>query len=101
MKINFEHLVLNETPDAIVVTNPGGRVVYWNKGAEAIFGYTSDEAMGCSLAKLIIPEDRFEEESKILDEVIKTGFATFESIRRKKDGSLVYVDISSKPLRNA
>ena len=44
MKTDFDHLLLTETPDAVVVTTPDGKVVHWNKGAETIFGYTNTEA---------------------------------------------------------
>ena len=47
--------VLEDSPDAIVVTDRSGHVVLWNGGAERIFGFSRDEAVGASL-DLIIPE---------------------------------------------
>ena len=101
MKTDFDHLLLTETPDAVVVTTPDGKVVHWNKGAETIFGYTSTEAVGRAVNEIIVPPDRIDEERKIFRETLETRSATYESIRRRKDGSLVYVDISSKAVRNA
>lgn len=100
MNTDFSHLLLDENPDAVVVTSPDGKIVYWNKGAERMFGYASAEACGQSVSEMIVPEDRLEEERRILQETLHTGSATFESMRRKKDGSLVYVDISSRAIRN-
>jgi protein-histidine pros-kinase len=100
VKVDFDDLILNETPDAVIITTPEGKVVYWNKGAETVFGYTSAEAVGCPVNDLIVTPDRFEEEGKILREALATGFSAYESIRRKKDGSTVYVAISSKAVRN-
>jgi PAS domain S-box-containing protein len=84
-----------------VVTIPDGTVVYWNRGAEAVFGYASAEAIGCSLNEMIVPFERLEEEEKFFRETLETGAATFESIRRRKDLGLVYVDVSSKVIRDS
>ena len=45
MKTDFDHLLLTENPDAVVITTVDGMVVHWNKGAETVFGYTSAEAV--------------------------------------------------------
>lgn len=84
-----------------MVTIPDGTVVYWNRGAEAVFGYASAEAIGCSLNEMIVPFERLEEEEKFFRETLETGAATFESIRRRKDLGLVYVDVSSKVIRDS
>jgi protein-histidine pros-kinase len=81
-----------------VVTTPDGTVVFWNRGAETVFGYSSTEVIGRSLNELIVPLDRLEEEREIFRKTLKSGSATFDSIRRAKDGSLVYVDISIKAI---
>jgi PAS domain S-box-containing protein len=99
--IDFDKLLLDESPDAVIVCTPDGKVVHWNKGAETVFGYTRAEAEGCVLNDIVVPEDRRDEEQRILNETLAAGVSTYESIRRKKDGSLVYVDISSKIIRNA
>jgi len=48
--------IVNENSDAIIFADHEGAVRLWNKGAEAMFGYTAAEAEGCSL-DLIIPEN--------------------------------------------
>ena len=83
-----------ENPDAILATAPDGTVSYWNRAAETIFGYSRDEAVGRSLRELIIPADRVDEERLLLDAA--RGLAVYESVRRRKDGSLVHVSVSSK-----
>jgi len=85
----------------VIATGRDGAVLYWSKGAEAVFGYTSAEAVGRAVNELIVPPDRVEEERKILREALETGFSAYESVRRKKDGSPVYVDISSRAVRDA
>lgn len=100
MNGGMEKLLLDESPDAVIGTSVQGIVEYWSKGAEQTFGYARSEAMGRNLIELIVPEDRIEEENRILNESIAAGMATYESMRQRKDGSLVYVDITSKAIRN-
>ena len=88
-------------PDAVIATTPEGEVVHWNKGAQEIFGYTSAEAVGKMLEELIVPADLLQEDRKTLQETVEKGSATYESLRKRKDGSLVYVDISSRAVRDA
>src|SRR3954471_21883568 len=92
----FQRQLLEQLPDAVIATTPDGRVLYWNRGAEAIFGYGPDEALQHTLNELIVPFERFEEEDQLLKETIRSGSSTRETLRRKKDGSLVYVDISTR-----
>ena len=85
----------------MIATSRDGAVLYWSNGAEVLFGYTRAEAVGRAVNELIVPPDRVEEERKILREALETGFSAYESVRRRKDGSPVYVDISSRAARDA
>ncbi len=88
--------LLDNSPDAMMALSPEGAVVYWNKGAENTFGYTRDEAIGRELSELIIPDDPEKEEEKFFKEVLDSGYSTFESFRKRKDGRLIHVDISTR-----
>ncbi|MEX8520985.1 MAG: PAS domain S-box protein [Leptothrix sp. (in: b-proteobacteria)] len=88
-----------ESPDACVVLSADGRIVQWNPGAAAIFGFSGDEALGCSMIDLIVPADQAQEQRRMLGETLAVGLGTFESVRRRKDGSLLYVDVTTKVLR--
>jgi protein-histidine pros-kinase len=101
LKPDFQKLLVEETPDALIATSPEGRVLFWNRGAETTFGYASDEALGRTLAELIVPQDRLEEEQAIQREALKSGIAIYESFRCRKDGSLIYINISTRAIRNA
>src|SRR5260221_10228228 len=101
MNTDFGKLLVDDSPDAVIAASREGKVLYWSTGAEALFGYTSAEAVGRAVNELIVPPDRIEEERKILGEALETGFSAYESVRRRKDGSPVYVDISSRAVRDA
>lgn len=104
MNINHSSIardLLDNAPDAIVALAPDGTVLLWNKGAAEMFGYSSTEAVGRALNELVVPADRHDEEKLNLERAITTGSFTFESIRYRKDGSLINVDISTKAIADA
>ena len=53
MLVPFERMSLEQNPDAVIVTTPPGEITYWNPGAEAVFGFSSAEAIGQSLRSLL------------------------------------------------
>lgn len=100
---DFGTLILEQMPDAVILTRLDGEVVYWNNGAEAVFGYSSTEAIGHRLADLIEPagaQDAASSDS-VLRQTLATGSANYESLRHARDGVLVYIDSSGKLVRDA
>ena len=55
MELDFQKLLVEETPDALIATSPDGKVLHWNPGAEATFGYSKEEAISAPL-DILIPE---------------------------------------------
>ena len=89
---------IDSTDDAIITKTLKGNIETWNAGAERLFGYTANEAIGCSM-DLIIPPDRLNEETEILARIISGERVThFETIRRHKDGSLINISATISPV---
>ena len=99
--MNYEKLVLAEMPDALIAMAPDGTVLHWNAGAQAMFGYTTEEAVGTSLFALIVPPDLIAEEKSFQRESVETKGVTHEAIRRCKDGSLIYINTTTRAVRGA
>ena len=99
MQADVLALMASESPDALILLTAEGRVLHWSRGARAIFGYASDEACGRVLADLVAPPDFTAEQLVRIDETLAGGLATYESVRRRKDGSLLYVDVSTRLIR--
>jgi PAS domain S-box-containing protein len=95
----FEQLALSESPDALILMTAEGRIVHWSRGAEAIFGYGRAQVLGHTIGELLIPADRIAEEAQFLKETLEKGFATFEAVRRRQNGALLYVAVSSRVVR--
>ena len=101
MNIDLVTLLLSETPDAIVATSSDDTVLHWSRAAETIFGYTREEAEGRFLTDLVVPGERKDDEGRARAEALQKGLSVYESVRRRKDGSLMYVNISTKAIRDA
>jgi PAS domain S-box-containing protein len=99
MSTDFGTLILNETPDAVIVTTPQGAVVCWTPGAQAVFGYTEQEAKGRLLSELIMP-DPGADANPAPALACGSGVRSYESLRRAKNGALIYIDASSKAVRD-
>jgi PAS domain S-box-containing protein len=93
--------IVASSEDAIISKDLEGVVVSWNPAAERLFGYAADEMIGQSIRRLI-PADRQREEDTILD-TVKHGESVvqFETIRQRKDGTLVPIALSVSPIRSA
>ncbi|MEO8169378.1 MAG: PAS domain S-box protein [Oxalobacteraceae bacterium] len=101
MTTDFGKLVLDEMPDGVVITTLDGNVVYWNKGAETVFGYTEAEALQRPLNDLIMLSGWHEEAEANLQQTLRTDFSVYEAFCRKKEESLIFVSISSKAINDA
>ena len=97
----LDRLLLQHNPDALLAISENGEILHWNDAAEAIFGYSCDEALGRLLNDLIVPPDRRDEERRIREDALRHGLAVYESVRRRKDGLLLHVSVTTKAIRDA
>jgi PAS domain S-box-containing protein len=90
--------IIASSDDAIVSKDFNGIIQTWNRGAERIFGYSPAEAIGQSIM-LIVPPDRIAEEHEVLAR-IRSGRSVehFETMRRRKDGTLVDISLTVSPI---
>jgi PAS domain S-box-containing protein len=93
--------IVQSSDDAIVSKNLDGIITSWNKGAERIFGYTAEEAIGQPVT-IVIPPDRRDEERTILTRIRRgERIDHFETVRQRKHGSLIVVSLTISPVKNA
>jgi PAS domain S-box-containing protein len=92
--------IVESSDDAIVSKDLDGIIANWNSGAERVFGYTSEEAVGQPIT-IVIPADRQSEEHDILTRIRRGDrIDHFETIRQRKDGSLIFVSLSVSPIKD-
>ncbi len=89
-RINEQASLLDKAQDAIVVRGIDHRILFWNKGAERIYGFKSEEVVGSSVVELLYddPASFFE----IADKVLEFGEWSGEITQRRKDGSAIVVE---------
>lgn len=93
--------IVDSSDDAIISKTLEGVITSWNNGAERLFGFTAEEAIGRHIT-LIIPKDRWDEEAKILER-LKRGdrIDHFETLRQRKDGKLLTLSLTISPVKDA
>ena len=92
--------IVNSSDDAIISKDLNGIITSWNISAERLFGYTSAEVIGKPVT-ILIPADRIDEEPQILSR-LKRGERVdhFETIRKRKDGSLLDISLTISPVKD-
>jgi len=92
--------IADSSDDAIISEDLTGHITSWNKGAERIFGYTAQEAIGQSVT-MLTPKDRQEEEVQILARLQRgEPVDHFETLQRRKDGKLLNISLTISPVRD-
>ena len=92
--------IVESSDDAVIGNTRAGIISSWNRGATRIFGYTEAEAIGRP-ATILFPPDHFAEETVILERVGRgERIPTFETVRVRKDGTLVDVSATISPIRD-
>ncbi len=92
--------IVEGSDDAIISKDLNGIIASWNKGAQRIFGYRAQEVIGKAV-NILIPDDRQNEEPEIIKRIMRGEHIDhFDTVRQRKDGSLVDVSLTISPIRN-
>src|SRR5690349_3947059 len=91
--------LIDSADDAIISKTLEGIITSWNQGAERIFGFTAEEAIGNSIT-IIIPPDHLDEEPQILAR-LRAGerIEHFETVRQRKDGKRLDISLTVSPIK--
>ena len=93
--------IVESSEDAILSVTLEGVIVTWNPGAQRMFGYTENEAVG-KVVTMIVPPELPDEEDKILETLRAGGhIEQFETVRVSKTGKRIDVSLSISPIRNS
>jgi PAS domain S-box-containing protein len=93
--------IVESSSDAVISKTPEGIITSWNVGAERLFGYSAEEAVGKSIT-ILIPPDRLDEERSILSNIHEgKRIEAFETVRLAKDGRPLAVSVTISPIRDS
>jgi PAS domain S-box-containing protein len=92
--------IVEDSDDAIIGQAIDGTITSWNKGAERLYGYTAEEALGKPIT-LVAPPDRHEEATEFIRQLQEgKRIDHWDTVRMRKDGSLVDVSVQISPIRD-
>ncbi|MBI4788994.1 MAG: PAS domain S-box protein [Chloroflexi bacterium] len=99
-QLGFQANILRNVRDSVIVTDLKGQILYWNEGATGCYGYTADEVLGQSVARLY-PDQREETLQLDLEQMRQGRIIVGEWQGRHKTGRLVWVDTKRTLMRDA
>jgi len=101
-RLRFQAQLLDSVRECVVAISLEGRVTFWGKGAEGLFGYTPAEALNHNFALLTYPASNTGPSlAEIRDEVLRNSTWHAQLLRRRKNGSEFYADIAVAPVRDS
>lgn len=105
---NFLESILDRAGDAISVVDLEGKILYWNEGAEQIYGYRKEEVLGKRLSDFLFPthERLRDEEERLMNELMARVLQgevvpNVEVKRQTKEGKEIITSMTISPLRDA
>src|SRR6266511_3832644 len=93
-------LLLEEAPEALIALSPEGTVLYWNQGAQKLFGHRSDDALGHAFADLL-PQEAREQARQALARVSTSGESSFQVSYRDERAPRLLVDTALRAVRDS
>jgi PAS domain S-box-containing protein len=92
--------IVESSGDAIIGKTLDGIITSWNSGAQKIYGYSAEEVIGSPIS-ILVPPDRMNEGPRILEKLRGgEGLSHYETVRRRKDGTLIDVSLTVSPIRD-
>jgi PAS domain S-box-containing protein len=95
--IRFQALLLDTAGQAIIAVDDSGVVLYWNRFAEQMYGWSSEEAVGQPVVDLILPEDAVENGRELAEGLVEGDVSSAEHWVRRRDGTLFPVFATTTP----
>lgn len=99
-KISFQSLLLDQVDNAVIFTDTDGKIKYWNKGAENIYGWKSAEVIGKSIYQVTVPTPLVNDSRIIMDSMKESGTWRGKFEVRRKNGTLFKAVITLTTIKN-
>jgi PAS domain S-box-containing protein len=99
--LRFQAQLLDAVEHALIALNLDGTIRYWNRAAEAMFGWRSDEVLGRKARELLVPDDLSAQGDEITARLLAGDSWTGEFPVRRRDGTVFQALVSDSPVRDA
>src|SRR5215208_2624389 len=99
-QIRFQARLLDAVGQAIIATNPQGRIIYWNRAAEDLYGWSKEEVMGRAIVEVTPSQEMLERAEEIMSELRAGRSWSGEFVVQRKDGSTFPVMVTDTPVHD-
>ncbi len=99
-KIRFQAQLLDAVGQAVIATDMQGKICYWNRCAEELYGWSAQEVMDRSLGEILVSEDQRERAAKIMSELRAGRSWSGEFVVRRRDGTSFPAMITNTPVHD-
>src|SRR5687768_2033378 len=96
----FHALLLDAVGQAVIATDPQGKVIYWNKAAESLYGWSTKEVTGRPIVEITPSEELAERAEEIMTELRRGRNWTGEFVVRRKDGTTFPAMVTDTPVHD-
>jgi PAS domain S-box-containing protein len=96
----FHAYLLDAVGQAIIATDPLGKIIYWDRAAQELYGWSADEAVGRSILEVTPSEDLAEQAQEIMGELMAGRNWTGEFVVQRKDGTTFPVLVTDTPVHD-
>jgi len=100
-RVHFQVRLLDAVEQAVIVTDPSGRVVYWNPFAERLYGWSAKEALGKTTIELIASEEAQQHSAEMMAHLRAGQSWSGEYVARHRDGARLLIQSSITPVHDA
>jgi PAS domain S-box-containing protein len=99
-QIRFQARLLDAVGQAIIATNPQGRIIYWNRAAEELYGWSKEEVMDRPIVEVTPSQEMLERAEEIMSELRAGRSWSGEFVVQRKDGSTFPVMVTDTPVHD-
>lgn len=100
-KVRFQARLLDAVGQAAIATDPHGTILYWNHFAETLYGWSSEEAIGCNVMGLIVPSSETDAAAEVFASVNAGQSWSGEFVVQRRDGTKFTSFVTDTPILDA
>jgi PAS domain S-box-containing protein len=98
--VRLQSALLNAVEQAVIATDPGGKIIFWNRQAERLYGWPADEAVGRNVVEVTPAETAGEQASEIMSRLLEGRAWSGEFPVRRRDGTTFPAHVTDTPIHD-
>jgi PAS domain S-box-containing protein len=96
--IHFQASLLEAVEEAVIATDLEGKIIYWNRFAETLYGWPAADVLGQNVVHILMPETEVETAMREIAQLKTAGSRSSELVLRRRDGSTFTAFTTSSPI---